>query len=401
MKKDNIFDRLENGFEDISDETVIVDTGINPENVRRAVMEEISTKKKRKFSKKIFVGLIAAALSVAVLTTGAVASGSFNSTFAEWFSGDCNLGLYNGGNVSATSSSDDFDVSVLGVAGDDEEAYVAIEIKRKDGKSFDISENKEINFEEMDLSVSMPWFKHDSGVTGSWVFYFKDDKTIQGNICYERGNNTLKGQRLTGKFDKLKILEYEEIERCNEIPDDDACNKKIKELTEKYKDKLSDGSYISGYYIGEGHGEGYYQYAITKAAVYDVCFNISLDLNYKSTTKECSIENDFVKSDFYYFTISSVRASALSVRIISNNNNMLYYGSGDLDENMNDKVYMKNGDVYDIKVSVSSQDCGYSNGGTYSETEIQGIYMKDGERVAVNPDDIEKIEMGGAVVTFE
>lgn len=397
MKENNIFDGLESGFDDISDETIIVDTGINPENVRRMVMEEISGKKKKRFSKKIVIGLIAAALSVGVLTTGAVASGSFNATFAEWFSGDCELGLYSGGNVYANSSSEDFDVNVLGVAGDDDEAYVAIEITRKDGKSFDMSKNNGIDFEDADCSVSMPWFKHDSGGTRGWEFYFKNDKTIQGNICFERGENTLKGQHFTGKFDKLKVFEYEDIKECDYMEYSDEYNKEIKELTEKYKDKLSDNSYISSYYTKENGSK----YAITKETKYDVCFDISLNLNYKSSTKECGVESDSAKSTMGKFSISSARASAISVRLLSNDHSE-YNGADSLDEEMNGKVYIKDSNVYDIEIQGSSQSVvGYPDGATYSETTLEGIYKKDGERVVINPDDIEKIEFGGAVLTVK
>lgn len=396
MKEDNIFDRLENDFDSIADETVIVDTGINPENVRRMVMEEISGKKKRRFSKKIVVGLIAAALSVGVLTTGAVASGSFNATFAEWFSGDCEIGLYSGGNVYAASSSDDFDVNVLGVAGDDDEAYVAIEIRRKDGKSFDISGNRNIDFENADCSVSIPWFKHDPGGSRGWEFYFRDDKTIQGNIHFERPENTLKGQRFTGKFDKLKVLKYEDIKKCDYMEDSDDYNKEVKELTEKYKDKLSDGSYISSYYTGED-----IRYAITTETHYDVCFDISLNLNYKSSTKECFVESNSAKSTMEEFSISSARASAMSVRILSNDHSE-YIGADGLDESMNGKVYIKDGNVYDIEIQGNSQSItGYPDGTTYSQTTLEGIYTKNGKRTVINPDDIEKIEIGGAVLTVK
>lgn len=394
MKEDNIFDKIESNFENISDETIIVDTGINPDNVRRMVMEEIKTKK-RKFSKKIVIGLIAATLSIGVLTTGVVASGSFNSTFAEWFSGDCEIGLYSGGNVNAMSSSDDFDVNVLGVAGDDDEAYIAIEIKRKDGKSFYTNDNRIFSFENYNIDVTMPWFAHDSGGSRGYECFFKDDKTIQMNVCFER-SGTLKGQRFTGKFDTFKFQEYECIKECKTL-DIDECDKEIEKLNEEYKDRLTDGAYIFPLYTKEDD----WQYCIIKETTYDVCFDISLDLNYKSSTKECSIENDSAKSNMGKFTISSARASAMSVRIVSNNHKE-YANSEGLDEILGGKVHMKNGDVYDIKINGSQQSStGYPDGTSHSETTITGMYTKDGNRIVINPEDIEKIEMGGAVVTFD
>lgn len=59
---------------------------------------------------------------------------------------------------------------------------------------------------------------------------------------------------------------------------------------------------------------------------------------------------------------------------------------------------MKNGDIYDIEFTGSSQQIqGYPDGTKLSETTICAVYMKDGKRMAINPNDIEKLEMNGAV----
>lgn len=395
MKENNIFDRLENDFDCIADETIITDTGINTENVRRMVMEEINGKKKKRFSKKIVITLIAAALSVGILTTGAVASGSFNSTFAEWFSGDCELGLYSGGNIYTKSSSDDFDINVLGVAGDDDEACIAFDIIRKDGKDFYAGGKKQLSFENYNIEVSLPWFTSDPGGSKGYDCFLKDSKTIQVNVCIDR-KGTLKGQRFTGNFSTLKLQEYECIKKCEEH-DIDECDKEIARLSEEYKDKLTDGAYIFPIYIEE-KGDSYY--CIINDIKENVSFDVALNLNYKSTTRECRADSKTIKTNSGDYTLTSVTVSPLSVRIVSD-------CTIPDDAKYEHKVYMKNGEVYNLYINgIGHERAGYEAGygeeiTTFEETTMRGEFKKGRVRTIINPDDIEKIDIGGAIFTVK
>ena len=90
---------------------------------------------KKKFSKKIIVMLVAAAILVGG-TIGAFASGSVQAVFGKIFQnsdGMNELGLFDGGNVEVSVGDDNLNVELLGITGDGEKLFSAIEITKKDG----------------------------------------------------------------------------------------------------------------------------------------------------------------------------------------------------------------------------------------------------------------------------
>lgn len=108
---------------------------IDVEKIKGEVLMSIDDKNgKKKFSKKFITIMVAAAI-VVTGTVGAFAAGSVQSIFHELFnnSGVNSAGLYDGGNVELISCDDSLNVKLLGVTGDGEKLYSAIEVTKKDG----------------------------------------------------------------------------------------------------------------------------------------------------------------------------------------------------------------------------------------------------------------------------
>lgn len=131
---DEFDDELMNTDEFNAGESIDIDV----EKIKGEVLMRINDKNgKKKFSKKIIAILIAAAIVIAG-TVGAFATGSVQSVFKELFnnnSGMNSAGLYDGGNVELISCDDSLNVELLGVTGDGEKLYSAIEITKKDGSA--------------------------------------------------------------------------------------------------------------------------------------------------------------------------------------------------------------------------------------------------------------------------
>lgn len=146
MKTKNIYDHLDKDFEQIDEKTIIEETGVNTENVKKIFNEKLSAqnsgskktsaKTKRRGKKRSI--LIAAAVAASLLvfgTVGAGAAGSFDSVFAENFAGDKVDGVYSGGNVNI-SSAEGYNTEFLGIAGDHHSVAAAVNITKSDGSAF-------------------------------------------------------------------------------------------------------------------------------------------------------------------------------------------------------------------------------------------------------------------------
>lgn len=143
-------------FDEFDDELMNIDVfsdsesiDIDVEKIKGEVLMRIDDKNgKKKFSKKFITIMVAAAI-VVTGTVGAFASGSVQSVFQEFFNNSINsgmnsAGLYDGGNVELISCDDSLNVELLGVTGDGEQLYSAIEVTKKDGSpviNSEINEN--------------------------------------------------------------------------------------------------------------------------------------------------------------------------------------------------------------------------------------------------------------------
>ena len=129
-------------FTELDDELMELDIQDNApyidiDKIKSEVLMQINDKKstKKKFSKKIIVLLVAAVI-LAGGTIGAFASGSVQAIFGKIFQnsdGMNELGLFDGGNVEVSVGDDNLNVELLGITGDGEKLFSAIEITKKDG----------------------------------------------------------------------------------------------------------------------------------------------------------------------------------------------------------------------------------------------------------------------------
>ena len=124
-KTKNIFNYMLTDPENIDEKTIYEETGVNTDNVKALVMDKIhenkTTSLKKNHKKRWTISLIAAAAAVAVVGTTAAATGSFNSTFGQWFAG---------------FESEKLNCNFKGIAGDKSEVYAVMSLTKKDGSKF-------------------------------------------------------------------------------------------------------------------------------------------------------------------------------------------------------------------------------------------------------------------------
>ena len=233
MKKKFIFDASENDIADISEETVIKDTGVKAEKVKEKVMKEIMLNKgyARITRKKTIISLIAAAAAIAVIGTVSVgAAGGFSDSFGEFFAGKPAEGVFSGGNVSI--SSDKVNVEFKGIAGDDNQVAAMMKLTNKDGSAFvDTTENvflDEYDYADNSYPVNNKltietnlWdniFAKGQPCTGVAEYSFDDKNTINMLVtCTSDSGTGLKGHRLT--INSETIYAYKKV-RTLYVPKD-------------------------------------------------------------------------------------------------------------------------------------------------------------------------------------
>ncbi len=132
-----VFNNLEDDI--INCEDMNIDIDIN--RVKEQVFERLNTdmgnntNNKKHNTKKFRVMLIAAVIAVSmILGTTAYATGAFQSIFGNVFGGNLNsAGLYDGKNVTFESPDPNINAQLLGITGDERQAYAMIEVSHKDG----------------------------------------------------------------------------------------------------------------------------------------------------------------------------------------------------------------------------------------------------------------------------
>ena len=146
MKTNNIFDYMDKDYEEISEDSVMEQTGVKTDNVRRIFMKKLHEQDSvkttgKKIKKRTIIVLAAAAVSLLALgTIGAGAAGSFNAVFGERFAGEKVNGVYSGADIDV-SVADGYESEFLGITGDHHNVMAAANIKKTDGGSFVKSED--------------------------------------------------------------------------------------------------------------------------------------------------------------------------------------------------------------------------------------------------------------------
>ena len=133
-----VFHELEDELMDIdlnTDKTADIDVEKIKGEVLMRIKENGTNNSNKKFSKRITFILVAAVILITG-TIGAFATGSVQQIFGRLFRNGSKpdaMGLYSSKNVEVSTNDDNLNVNVLGVTGDGERLYSAIEITRKDG----------------------------------------------------------------------------------------------------------------------------------------------------------------------------------------------------------------------------------------------------------------------------
>ena len=124
----------------INENTVCRDTGADTEVIKNSVYERLGinmAKKhsKKRYNKKVIIGIAAAVAAVSVIGSTVIATGG--SVFGDIFKGNTNAEeVYSGEDVKIENLSDNLNVELTGITGDENSVYVSIELTNKDGNSF-------------------------------------------------------------------------------------------------------------------------------------------------------------------------------------------------------------------------------------------------------------------------
>ena len=280
MKKKFVFDSMESDFSNINEESIIENTGVNTERVVKTVMEATKAKKFRRFTKKGIIGLaaaVAAAVAIGTVSAGA-AMGGFNQAFGNWFAGQPKYGLFSGSNIS--SKSDNINVELNGIAGDDNFVGAVMTIQNKDGSKFvDNAQGEYLIFGGNNIDVTIPpiavLFGQDYSRGGSVCYELYDENTIKATAFYQDENKHIKGERMTVTEEELLLMHLDE-EIGTYLDSYDS-------LMEKYKDKLGKDQAIFSHSKSGAYEDGKY-YIVTEKTV--PCeFELSVTLNYKTSSR--------------------------------------------------------------------------------------------------------------------
>lgn len=339
MKINNIFDRMDRETE-VNEQTIIEETGVSTERVKK-LFEEMQKNngkpkagKSKKTKKVITILAAAAAATLALGTVTAGATGSFNGVFGRMFSGEAADGMYSGGSVDI--SSDTLNVDFKGIAGDNEEVFGLMTITKKDGTAFFEGNAEEYfigwdgseDFKEADVTctrsladqISAKLFYHADSGFGGMEYRIIDNKTIEGFFSYTDTEFNIIGETLSFKDDSFTLYHVDEElmtvedylniykEHDENDPYWDDSLTVFEKLEKDYGKKLDDNQIINS--DATGH--------ISVLSKTNVDFDLSgsVKLNYKDTARKIT-EAEGIKTTFSgsEVTVKSLEVRPLSVRL--------------------------------------------------------------------------------------
>ncbi len=382
-----VFDDMEtvNGLDSIEEQSVYEETGVDCSRIESGVFERLGLqKKKRHTGKRMIITLIAAVIGTALIgTTAFAALGGLAPAFGELFSGDLNsANLYSGSNISVNTSNENLNVNVLGVTGDENTAFVAVELTHKDGSAiteanskvelyktyyinqydFDDCKDEYADYqsylEEFQIDTEkniFDWFPHSSdeyggaffSCVGGWEDILNTDVTQTSMV------------KFTVSDDGKKIHMYVKIKSNNTTPKGRKINISCRSLLESTPVRIletfdnydndiqtaADLKYlrqnINGRFIYNGKNYDYWQ---TENKKLDLQFDLSLRLNYKTNTKTVSVGKDIADDLFFMdeHDNAQITLSSFGMNINAPTDNTaipLYNGK-------NGRVIMKDGTEY-------------------------------------------------------
>lgn len=435
MKKKFVFDASENDIINIDEKTVIKDTGVKTENVKKEVMKTVRTAPKpvRIIRKKTVISLIAAAAAIAVLGTVTVgAAGGFNQTFSEFFAGEPANGVYSGSNVSLNS--DKVNIDFIGIAGDDDHVMGMMTLNKKDGSSFvDTTENTFIetfnineentNYVQIEQSLWDELFHSYGSNTGSITYSLRDKNTLCAMIEYVDDRCDLKGSRLTAKAGKIYAYTPVKTIYTPEIGDGysqyvrdengshwEFTDTIIDDMNKKYNSELKEDQIIR-------YSENMDSIIIAAKKEIQLDFEVGVTLNYKSTTRsfESAHDKKYMINDSEW-TVDYINAKSFAIELSSHSWELENNTQFDIENIENwDEETLKDFDTYNrsflpelLTVTLKNgkqykavpSHVGYTSG--YSIDDHSGdVYLKfdytdeNGNIAAVDPEQIVSVTYEG------
>lgn len=417
---------------DIPDNAVDIDI----DKIKSEVLMQINGEKsaKKKFSKKIIVMLVAAVILVGG-TVGAFATGSVQAVFGRIFQnsdGMNELGLFDGGNVEVTSEDSSLDIKLLGITGDGEKLFSAIEITKKDDSpvidsKYTYPTNREpfdgsswedkltVNGESKSVMQSPQYDLSDDNKTLT-IYLFTTtasglDSSLQGGRMTFTSKqfhaykvwNQLASVKLPGQMDPI----FDAIKDDGELCADDVLFDQ-EELAQKREELgLSEDDFTTIDYKGNRI------YCQAEQKEFKLPFTISYDLNYRT---DKFIEKDLSAESAPEVVVKNTRNAKMTVSPFS------IYLSGECDadnpdspvEDRLDKCFLLPEWDDTSKVTLTDGTVYYlfANEGGEHRTDENGVYHTtvhlkystvigpplEPENIFVNIKDIESIVISGDTV---
>ena len=415
MKEKFVFDGLDDDIKEIDEMTVINDTGVDTERISERVMSTIRTNtkgRKKGAKRKLGVTLIAAAAAVTVLgTVTAGATGSFNGVFGQMFSGEAADGMYAGGNVNISSSI--MDVDFKGIAGDNEEVYGLMTMKKTDGsKIFEGDPDNCFAVREDDKpdvsctrslldQMSAKLFYHANSGEGDIEYVVTDNYTVEALVSYNDTEFNIIGETLSFNDDNFVIYQVDkvlmsadEIRRTYQEHSDEndpywADGLSVVEKLERDIKTKSDDQVVN--YDHKGN------ISLMTRTVVDIDIHGSVKLNYRNTSRSFKeaegIKTTYSGSDV---TVTSLEIRPFSVRI------GLVYPTSDVDELAD--INMKESPDAENTVTVTLRDGKtYSSSDTpffMSDNNLRLTYKFYGEtsRAVIDPEQVSSVVYNGTTL---
>ena len=419
-KTKNIFNYMLTDPENIDEKTIYEETDVNTDNVKALVMDKIhenqTTSSKKNHKKRWTISLIAAAAAVAVVGTTAAATGSFNSTFGQWFAGETEGGMYAGGNVQFESEK--LNCNFKGIAGDKSEVYAVMSLTKKDGSKFVENTNEyfaysTIQNSNIDCTISLQdqiadkmWY-FGQEIRGGEIYYQLDDENTMDVIIHYGSQFNIIGQTLTvnstnnlgiahideialtanevkaywNKWEKL----YEETSEIHEVtPEEDI----FYQTGSKYDGKLNENQMMSFTPKGD--------WAVVTIIPIEMEYDLSVKLNYKDTTKNLPVADGLtVNIGNKDIPVEKIEAQPFELNIQLSKDISVETSSYGI---LNDvTVIMNDGKTYTSQVTYykPSED---SSLPLTLNTEFLEVSDKSVKKVVINPENIVKITFNDNVI---
>ncbi len=456
MKK-NIFDSkyfFIPSVNDIDMATIYNDNGTDEEHIKNMVLSEIrKTHYIRSKKRRIAVTLIAAALSVSILATGAFAAiDRFGTAFGDITRGNSDsVKVSDEKEYSINSIGNDLDIDVLGITGDDNTAYISLELRKKDGSNiveddssfigYNFSSGNEFNSpvaDEDSIYISVNDVKYQqvgnnskyaqSGY-GSWKYIsynkiFSEDpgKSIadsQENLSEHKAVKTVPSDN--GKALKMFIKYIISSDTPKEKTMNIICRgiteyhygRKLKTYAKDYQgdiynDVLNEFNYnsIYGEVVDEADGSKSFVEITNKKL--DINFDISLKLNYDGTGKNVKLSSADAQKLFGDKNMSNaeINISSFGIDISSDKGSVNGIQEIDFYDTDKNRIIMKDGREYGMIqiIETGTDDSEFINteycelwefnapGNDYFEN------FKNADILLLNTDEIDRVIINGVTI---